>query len=197
MQTFWTPILCIVLITIPAFVSLTSAEESYRFQKLPLTANDIAGVTGLNIYKYRIAMQPGTRFDVAVSVQDAPDAKPRFVSRNEFTSDDDVDGVDLLLSFLSRDNTLRGVLLSQDEEISYRVDCPRCSPAGIATNISLPLNDVPGTRKTLMLVTADQSAKLTGENEICLIAILATQDGKPASIQKSYPRAKVSIVFPD
>ncbi|EMB14205.1 hypothetical protein [Rhodopirellula europaea] len=176
---------------------LARADEPARLEKLPLTASDISSVTGLNIYRYRIALKPGTRFDVAVSVLDSPSSKPRFLNRQTFTSDDDVDAVDLLLSFLPRDNTLRGVLLSQDEEVAYRIDCPKCSPSGIATNIPLPLSNVRGTRKTLIPMTTDRSIEISAENEICLIAILASEDGNPASMQKSYPRAKVSVVLAD
>ena len=176
---------------------LTRADEPIKLEKLPLTASDISSVTGLNIYKYRIAINPGTKFDIAVSVIDSPNSKPQFLNLQTFTSDDDVDAVDLLLSFLPRDNTLRGVLLSQDEEVAYRIDCPQCSPSGIATNISLPLSDVRGTRKTLIPMTMDRSIEISDENEICLIAILASEDGEPASMQKSYPRAKVSVVLAD
>ena len=52
-------------------------------------------------------------------------------------------------------------------------------------------------RKTLIPMTAVRSSKLSDKNEICLIAILATDDGEPASMQKSYPRAKVSVMFAD
>ncbi len=165
--------------------------------RLPLTASDISSVTGLNIYKFRVPMKPATEFEIIISVQDTPDAKVRFFDRQSFTSDDDADAVDLLLSFLPRDNSLRGVLLSQEEDVAYRVDCPNCSPSGIATNISLPLRDIPGTRKTLIPMTAKQSLALSDENEICLIAILASQDGKPVSTQKSYPRATVSLLITD
>lgn len=176
---------------------LARADEPARLEKLPLTASDISSVTGLNIYKYRIAIKPGTKFDVAISVLDSPDSKPRFLNRQTFTSDNDVDTVDLLLSFLPRDNTLRGVLLSQDEDVEYRIDCPRCSPSGIVTNISLPLSNVRSTRKVLIPLTMDSSLEISDENEISLIAILAKEDGKPASMQKSYPRAKVSVVLAD
>jgi hypothetical protein len=195
MPNYFKTISCIALMAILATTNLTNADEPSRLEQLPLTAADISGVTGLNIYKYRIALKPGTKFDVAVSVLDAPNSKPRFLNRQTFTSGGDVDAVDLLLSFLPRDNTLRGVLLSQDEEVAYRIDCPQCSPSGIATNISLPLSNVRGTRKTLIPMTTDRSIETSEENEICLIAILASEDGKPASMQKSYPRAKVSVVL--
>ena len=171
------------------------ADEPVKIEELPLTASDISSVTGLNIYKYRIAIKRGSKFDVAIFVLDSPNSKPRFLNRQTFTSDDDVDAVDLLLSFLPRDNTLRGVLLSQDEEVAYRIDCPRCFPSGVATNISLPLSDVRGTEKSLVSLTMDRSKEISGENEICLIAILASQEGKPASMRKSYPRAHVSVML--
>lgn len=176
---------------------LVCADDPWRLERLPLTAADISSVTGLNVYKYRIAIKPGTKFDVVVSVLDSPTSKPRFLNRQAFTSDDDVNSVELLLSFLPKDNTLRGVLLSQDEEVAYRIDCPSCSPSGIATNISLPLSNVRGTQKTLIPLTMDRSIEISDENEICLIAILASKDGKPVSLQQSYPRAKVSVVLSD
>jgi hypothetical protein len=185
----------IALMAVLASANLTNAEEPSQLERLPLTASDISAVTGLNIYKFRIAMKPDTEFEISVSVLDSPDAKPRFLSRHTFTSDDGVDTVDLLLSFLPRDKSLRGVLLSQDEEVLYRIDCPRCSPSGIGTIISLPLSNVRGTRKTLIPMTKDRSPEISKADEICLIAILASEDGKAASMQTSYPRAKVSVTL--
>lgn len=197
MRPHFVPVLIAASLSFVLSGGSLSADEPKKLEKLSVTASDLASVTGLNIYKYRIAIKPGTKFDVAISVLDSPDSKPRFLNRQTFTSDNDVDTVDLLLSFLPRDNTLRGVLLSQDEDVEYRIDCPRCSPSGIATNISLPLSNVRGTRKTLIPLTMDRSLEISDENEICLIAILAKEDGKPASMQKSYPRAKVSVVLAD
>lgn len=171
------------------------AEEPGTIQRLPLSAGDIASVTGLNIYKFRIAMNPGAKFDVAVSVQNDAASEPRSLERHSFTSDDDTDRVDLLLSFLSRDDKLRGVLLSQEKEVVYRVDCSGCSPPGIATIISLPLNEIPGTQKTLIPMTAERSAVFSDENEVCLIAIVASKAGKPVTMTESFPRAKISIIF--
>jgi hypothetical protein len=172
-------------------------KESPALTRVPLTAGDIAGVTGLNIYKFSVAMKPGTRFEIVVSVQETPDATPRVLNRHSFASDGDTDNVELLLSFLARDNALRGVLLSQDEEVNYRVECPNCNPSGIATIIALPLNQFPGTQKTLIPMTGKRSQEISRDNESCLIAILASKDGEPASLQKSYPRATISVRITD
>lgn len=195
MQTCVKPIGLLVLLAALSSSPSLRADEPLQLERLPLAAEDISGVLGLNIYKFRIPVKPSTQFKLVVSVQDTADDEPRVINRNSFTSSDDAQTVDLLLSFLPRDNTLRGVLLSQDEEVSYRVDCSQCDPSGISTIISLPLNDVRGTEKTLIPMTKERSATLSDENEICLIAILASKDGKPASMQESYPRAKVSVTF--
>lgn len=176
-----------------AEIDLLNAKDSGALKRLPLTAGDISSVTGLNIYKFRVAMKPGTPFEVAISVQDARDAEPRFLNRQSFASDEDAQAVDLRLSFLPRDNKLRGVLLSQDDEVDYRIDCQACSPSGTATIISLPLHEIPGTRKTLIPMTAKRSHNLSDENETCLIAIIASQEGQSVSMQECFPRAKVSV----
>ena len=186
-------LLGLLAVAVPA--GATRAGEPQSLERLPVTAEDLAGVLGLNIYKFRVAMRPETEFDVVVSVQAAPDAAPRILSRHSFTSPAGADAVDLRLSFLPRDDTARGVLLTQDEEAVYRISCPDCSPGGIVTIIPLPLRDVPGTRKTLMPVNARLSAELSGENETCLVAILASASGEPPSARKSYPRAKISVKF--
>lgn len=170
-----------------------NADEPAALKRLPLNARDLVSVAGLNIYKYRVPMKPGTTFEIVVSEQDAVDEDPRLLSRQSFTSHADSETVDLLLSFLPRDETLRGVLLSQDEEVEYRVDCPSCSPSGMATNISLPLQEIPGKQKTLIPMTGKRSRKLSKENEICLIAIVVSQEGRPISLKKSFPRAQVSV----
>lgn len=171
------------------------ADEPSPIQRLPLSAGDITSVTGLNIYKYRIAMEPGTKFEVAVSVQNDADSKPRFLHRHSFVSDTGTDGVDLLLAFLPRDEKLRGVLPSQDEEVEYRVDCSGCSPRGIGTIMSLPLNEIPGTHKTLIPMAAERFGDLPDENEVCLIAIIASKPGKPVPTNEAFPRAKISVRF--
>jgi hypothetical protein len=185
------------LLAIIPSLSVLNADDSATLDRLPLTADDIADAIGLNIYNFHVAMKPSTRFEIAVSVQEAPDAEPQFLNRHSFTSDADVEAVDVLLSFLPRDKTLRGVLLSQDEEVDYRVNCPNCSPTGIATIISLPLREIRGTQKILIPMTGKSSRNLSDDNELCLIAILASKDGQPASLQKSFPRAKISVRFTD
>lgn len=162
---------------------------------LPLTAEDIADVTGLNIYKFRVAVEPGAAFELVIAEQDAADEVPRLLARSSFTSYSDANSIDLRLSFLPRDNALRGVLLSQDEDIEYRVDCEHCSPSGLATNIPLPLRDLPGTQKTLFPKPGKITQELSTEDEICLITILASENGRPASLETSYPRAIVSVKF--
>ncbi|EMI46048.1 hypothetical protein [Rhodopirellula sp. SWK7] len=197
MRICFNPVACLGLIVALGTTGVVNADETSRLERLPLTADDISSVIGLNIYKFRIAMDSRTEFQIAVSVQNAADAKSRFLNRQTFTSDEGTKAVDLLLSFLPRDDTVRGVLLSQDEEIEYRVRCSRCYPSGITTIISLPLSEIPGTQKTLIPMTADRSEKLSGEHETCLIAILASEAGNPVSMQNSYPRAKISVIFSD
>jgi hypothetical protein len=85
----------------------------------------------------------------------------------------------------------------EDEEVDYRVNCPNCSPTGIATIISLPLREIRGTQKILIPMTGKSSRNLSDDTELCLIAILASKDGQPASLEKSFPRAKISVRFTD
>ena len=187
------PLLASLLTLAPLGAADFVAAGDPPLERLPLTADDIAGVTGLNLYKFRVAMEPATAFSIDISVQDTPDAKPRIVSRYAFTADDDAEAVELRLSFLPMDDSLRGVLLSQDEEVTYRINGTNCSPSGLATVIALPLREIPGTRETLMAMNAEVSSELSDENEVCLIAVLASPEGEPPSTRKSYPRAKVSV----
>jgi hypothetical protein len=47
--------------------------DSVRFQRIGLSADDLAEVTGLNIYKFRADLAKGQRFRVVLSVR--PDEK--------------------------------------------------------------------------------------------------------------------------
>lgn len=183
----------LVLIAVAATVGAAETDEPQPVERLSLTADDLAGALNLNIYKFRVPMRSETKFDIVVSVQDSPDAEPRVLSRQSLRHRGDAESVDLRLSFLPRDDSVRGVLLTQDEEVVYRVKCSGCSPGGFATIIPLPLREIPGTEKTLMPVNAEVSAELSDEGETCLIAILASEVGKPASTKTSYPRAKISV----
>ncbi len=80
-------------------------------------------------------MKPGKKFDVAVSVLDAPNSKPRFLSTKPLLPTMTSMLLICLLSFLPRDNTLRGVLLSQDEEVAYRIDCRKVPLLGLRPHL--------------------------------------------------------------
>lgn len=188
-----------VLVLVAVFAMIMStrivgADEPRELQQLDITADDDVRLTGLDVDKFRVPTKAHAPIEVVVSEQRSPDAEPRILHRKRL--DSERDSTELLLSFLPRDKTLRGVLLSE-EEVEYRVECPSCSPTGsptgFATIIPVPWNDIRSTRKTLVLLDSDRQHRVSRPEEICLIAILVAEEGQAPSLRESFPRAIVSV----
>lgn len=162
--------------------------EDQAFRKLKLDADDLAEVTGVNVYKFQVAMPKGQHFRVVLREVREGGAEPRVLHQFPFVKDSDTPTT-VRVGFLRSDRKRAGFLLSEEKEAEYRVDCPGCSPPGFATIVSQPLADVPPTRKTLIVSGSDKEAKQMGLKGLQLITVVTSEPGKPA------PRATVSPRF--
>jgi hypothetical protein len=100
----------------------------------------------------------------------------------------------LRISFLREDHKLQGVLLSQEKEAEFRVECPGCEPGGIVSIVELPLRDIAPTHKMLSTPRSDKDYERYGLAETQLLTIIASEPGKPGPPPTSYPRAELVII---
>ena len=160
------------------------------FQKVSVNTDELIGATGLNIYKFQVDMPKGQGFRVILRSLESRDSGARELHSWAFTKDGDAPTT-LLVSFLRRDGKLGGVLLSQEEEAEYRLDCPGCTPSGIATIVPLPLA---GTNKTLFVHRSDKDNEhFDGLDETRLITVVRSELGEPAPPPTSYPRVELVV----
>jgi len=167
------------------------AEEKKDFERLKLDADDLADATGVNIYKFQVNVPKGQRFRVIL--REVPDnAVPRVLHKHSFLNETDGPTV-IRVAFLRRDRQLAGVFLTGEKDAEYRVDCPGCDPSGIATIVTVPLADLPGTRKILFVSRSEKDAKQPGIKGMQLIAIVANEPGAGASPRTRTPRGELVI----
>ncbi|HTN04805.1 MAG TPA: hypothetical protein VL132_23155 [Planctomycetaceae bacterium] len=173
-------------------VTLAAEKEAVAsLERLPIDADDLVSATGLNIYKFQTQLPKDQKFEVVLREIEAKDHTPRVLHRFPFRHG--AEGpVILRASFLRRDRKLEGVLLNGGQEAEYRLELPDCSPSGIATIVAVPLAGLAPTQKTLFVhgSTRDQSHLEPGE--IGLLTLVASEPGKPASMN-AYPRAELLI----
>jgi RNA polymerase sigma factor (sigma-70 family) len=165
------------------------AQEDKSFQKLKLDADDLAEVTGVNIYKFQVNIPKGQRFRVVLREVKEKDAEPHVLHQYSFLKET-ADPLVIQVAFLRRDQKLAGALLSGEKDAEYRVVCAGCSPSGIVTIVPIPLADVPPTRKTLFVLQSDKQAQQIGLKGMQLITLVASEPGKPAPPPTSAPRAE-------
>jgi hypothetical protein len=166
--------------------------EDQAFHKLKLDADDLAEVTGVNVYKFQVAMPKGQHFRVVFREVREDGAEPRVLHQFPFVKDSDTPTT-VRVGFLRSDRKLAGFLLSEEKQAEYRVDCPGCSPPGFATIVSQPLADVPPTRKTLFVSGSDKEAKQMGLKGLQLITVVTSEPGKAMLRPTGSPRAELVI----
>jgi hypothetical protein len=164
--------------------------DDISFQYLKLDANDLAEVTGVNIYKFQVAMPKGQKFRIVFREVDAKEARPRVLHQMSLVKESDTP-VTLRVGFMRSDRKLASFLLSEEKEAEYRVDCSGCSPSGYATIVPLPLANIPLTDKTLMVSASDKQAKEMGKGT-ALIRVVA-RDIVKGGMPTSFPRAELVI----
>lgn len=169
-----------------------AAEGGQGFQKLKLEADDLAEITGVNIYKFQLNIPKGQRFRVVLREVKEKDAEPRVLHQFAFVKESDAPTV-IRVGFLRMDRKLAGFLLSEEKQAEYRIDCSDCTPGGIATIVPQPLAEVPPTRKTLFVSHSDKDAKQMGLKGVQLITVVASEPGQPAPPPTNAPRAELVI----
>jgi hypothetical protein len=166
--------------------------EDQEFHRLKLDADDLAEVTGVNVYKFQVAMPKGQHFRVVLREVREEGAEPRVLHQFSFVKESELPTT-VRVGFLGSDRKLAGFLLSEEKQAEYRVDCPGCSPPGIATVLSQPLGNVPITRKMLFVSGSDKQAREMGLKGLQLITVVDREPGKAVQTATGTPRAELVI----
>lgn len=177
--------------------TLSGAEpRGIPFQRAKLDADDLAEVTGLNLYKFRLDLPKGQRFKVVLRELRSADEKPRVPFWFAFQHDTDKP-LELRVAFIRADRKLAGFLLGTEKEAEFRLDCPGCSPSGVGTIIERPLLDLPPTQRTLFVHRSEkdneQQWKLKDTRLITLVGREKADEGKPAPPPTGFPRAELVV----
>ena len=169
-------------------------EGPTRFRRVGLDPDDVVNVTGLDLYKYRLDDMPkGKRFRVMIREQKDAKTPPRVLYDLPFKKTAEGPAT-FRFSFLRRDRTLQGVLLSQEEQAEFRVNATGCDPSGFVTIVEVPLHGVEPTRKGLIPHRSDEAIRRSGIKETRLLTIVASEPGKPGSSPTAFPRGELVIV---
>lgn len=187
-------ILVLGLVPIRAFIVAGEPRIDSAFQKLKLDADDLANVTGVNVYKFQVNIPKGQKFRVVLRELKEKGAEPRVLHQFPFLKESDGPSV-IRIAFLRRDRKLAGVLLSEEKDAEYGIECSGCSPSGMSTIVSTPLADLMPTRKTLYITQSDKHAKQMGLRGVQLITVVASEPGQPGPTVKTFPRAELLLEF--
>ncbi|MEZ6192443.1 MAG: hypothetical protein R3C45_14300 [Phycisphaerales bacterium] len=157
--------------------------------------SDLLSVTFLDIYKYRLDLQPDRRFRVVLREQLAADSTPKVLFDEVFHRDDS-NGLTLLVSFTSLDDRLSGVLLSSDKQAEFRITTDGTKEPGLATIVPVPLAGVARTDLILVAQHNNQPKWELEDGAIQLLAIFPSTSAKQPVADRGYPRAEL-VVIPD
>ena len=97
------------MVVVGSFVARAVVPSSViSFQRLDLNITDLVAAAHLNIYKYRLRLQPGQRFKVILREHRSADTGPRILFEHSFVRDDAPDAI-MRFSFLRRDDKFAAV----------------------------------------------------------------------------------------
>jgi hypothetical protein len=168
-------------------------SESVSFQRIGLSADDLADVTGLDVYKFRVDLTKGRRFHVVLRVRQDEMSPTRELVGIPFQSKSD-GPTNVCVSFLRTDGKLQGFLLSTEPRAQYRVNCSGGATGGFVIVIENPLGDIAPELRGLLAHQSNERNAHGGLKETRLITVAAQKPGGGRGLDMSgYPRAEVVI----
>lgn len=162
------------------------------FQKVGLSADDLAESTGLDIYKFRVDLPKGQRFRVVLRAQqDEKSPAPETPGILFQTTADEPTIV--RVSFIRMDRKLQGFLLSNEPQAEYRVNCSGGTNGGFATIVANPLAGTDATNRGVFAHQSSEREAKEGLKETRLLSVAAHKpDGRGVDMS-GYPRGEVVI----
>src|SRR5262249_37316470 len=93
------------------------------FDIVTIDANDLVDAHTLNIYKFKVDVPKGQKFRVILRELPAKDAEPHVLTGFSFQRGDGAGPVTMRVDFTRMDGTVGGVLLTEQKEAQFRVNC--------------------------------------------------------------------------
>ena len=167
-------------------------SDSVPFQRIDLSADDLAEATGLDLYKFRLDLAKGRRFRVVLRVRQDEKSPARESAGIPFQATGD-EPTTIRVSFLRTDRKLQGFLLSTEPEAEYRVDCSGGATGGFVTVIKNPLGDIAPTLRGLFAHQSDERDAQEGPKQTRLLTVDAQKPGGRGIDMSGYPRAELVV----
>lgn len=165
------------------------------FEKLNLNVTDLVAVANLNIYKYKLRLQPGQRFNVILREQRSAETDPRVLFEHSFERDNAPEAI-MRFSFLRRDDKFAGVLLSGQREAELDISCDGCTSNGLGTIVPVPLSDLRGG--IVLRSHHNESHQINANNgETQLLSLFPSTSRAKETGNPHFPRAELVIVRVD
>jgi RNA polymerase sigma factor (sigma-70 family) len=172
----------------PAKAEAAQADKQlFRFNTLALDANDLADALSLNIYKFKIDIAKGQKFNVILREQDDKDAEPKVLFGFTFRRNEGEGPTILRVDFTRTDKTAGGVLLSEDKQAQLRVSCPDCTPTSFVTIVTMPLSGVKTTEKGFFVHQSEKDNTQMGQKGTRLLSIIHNVKNT------TYPQAELVV----
>jgi hypothetical protein len=166
--------------------------QAVPFRQTAVTVNDLLAETGLNMYKFRLGLKKGDRFQVLLQTFQAEGNVPRELFHHDFAVVGE-GAPELLVSLLRLDGKLESVLLREEKEATLRLNAPGCSPGGLATIVPNPAGVVALDRRMLMVFPGDRErgAEAGADSRRLLLVFDRTSKKR---FNSTYPRAELTLV---
>jgi hypothetical protein len=166
--------------------------QAVSFRQTMVTVNDLLGETGLNMYKFRLDLKKGDRFQVLLQTFQAEGDVPRELFHHDFAVVGE-GAPELVVSLLRRDGKLDTVLLSEEKDATLRVSAPGCSPGGLATIVPNPAGVVALDKRMLMVFRGDREGGAEAGAD-CRRLLIVFDRASKKRFNSTYPRAELTLV---
>ncbi len=164
------------------------AEDELPVKRAAVDFTDIADLTGLDVYKYEVELKRGDKVRATLEEQRELGAKPSNHLNVEATASRDGTAV-LSVAFLRQDRKLASVLLSNEEEMTFRITWSGVASRGLNGIIEPPLHDVPLSQKSLQVHNPPEFA---ADGSTVLITLFRTQRVE-GGLEQLYPQATLRV----
>lgn len=161
--------------------------RTLRISRLSVDANDLVEAHALNIYKFTVEIEKGQQFHVVLRERDNEDAAPREVKKFTFRRSEKDGPTTLRIDFTRTDGIVGGVLLSDQKQTVFRVNCSDCEPSDMASVVAVPLSRLKSAERTL--IASDKGNQEQHVKETQLLSIVPTN----GLGESNFPRADLLI----
>lgn len=172
------------------------AKPTPSIQKVNVSAQDLADVLSLNVYKFRMDLPKGQKFRLLIREFSIKGAVPKQHSAYDIEKSSDKPAT-LRVAFIRDDRLTGSAIFSRDEWMQYRVESTGCKPHPVGTMVHVPLVYLEPTRKTLIrsYESSEREKLRKTRKEIRLLTVVKSEPGKPSpsDTTTTFPRWELVI----